>query len=299
MKTNYKIAISAIAICGLGSYSSFAAAPSNSGNSGNSPAPTTIPTTPAGSLTATPTNVQVGTYPKLSWSILYPSKVSDVAVVNPPGTIKLTQSMYVSVQPIGTGVSGMEISACAPGQVSTSLPTEARMSVSGGAYTQLFYGTQADVDSSYSLYVKKLPVGSTLDFGGRYVSEGSWSPFYTTKSDNFQVVALVNGEYPPTQTPLYSSPSLTSYLKPYLDSAGKVKIGPLSVLVMMELQQTNHSASCFDYQDQVLLVSFSSKHPNNGHGNNLDGVDSSNPGQGSGGPNGAVDPSGGVDDERK
>ncbi len=30
---------------------------------------------------------------------------------------------------------------------------------------------------------------------------------------------------------------------------------------------------------------------NNGHGNNLDGVDSSNPGQGKGGPNGAVDQS--------
>jgi len=30
---------------------------------------------------------------------------------------------------------------------------------------------------------------------------------------------------------------------------------------------------------------------NNGHGNNVDGVDSSNPGQGSGGPNGGVDES--------
>ncbi len=37
---------------------------------------------------------------------------------------------------------------------------------------------------------------------------------------------------------------------------------------------------------------------NNGHGNNVDGVDSSNPGQGGGGPTGAVDPSGEVDDER-
>jgi len=36
---------------------------------------------------------------------------------------------------------------------------------------------------------------------------------------------------------------------------------------------------------------------NNGHGNNTDGVDSSNPGQGNGGPNGEVDPSGGMDDE--
>lgn len=38
---------------------------------------------------------------------------------------------------------------------------------------------------------------------------------------------------------------------------------------------------------------------NNGHGNNVDGVDSSNPGQGKGGPNGEADPSGTVDDEKK
>ncbi|MCC7383317.1 MAG: hypothetical protein IT384_15885 [Deltaproteobacteria bacterium] len=37
---------------------------------------------------------------------------------------------------------------------------------------------------------------------------------------------------------------------------------------------------------------------NNGHGNNLDGVDISNPGQGGGGPNGEVDPSAPIDDER-
>lgn len=36
---------------------------------------------------------------------------------------------------------------------------------------------------------------------------------------------------------------------------------------------------------------------NNGHGNNCDGVDSSNPGQGGGGPNGQPDPSGEIDDE--
>ena len=38
-------------------------------------------------------------------------------------------------------------------------------------------------------------------------------------------------------------------------------------------------------------------HSNNGHGNNVDGVDSSNPGQGGGGPNGAIDQSDGLDDE--
>lgn len=38
---------------------------------------------------------------------------------------------------------------------------------------------------------------------------------------------------------------------------------------------------------------------NNGHGNNLDGVDVSNPGKGCGGPNGATDLSGTADDEAK
>ena len=38
---------------------------------------------------------------------------------------------------------------------------------------------------------------------------------------------------------------------------------------------------------------------NNGHGNNVDGVDSSNPGIGGGGPNGSVDESTGTDDEIK
>ncbi len=38
-------------------------------------------------------------------------------------------------------------------------------------------------------------------------------------------------------------------------------------------------------------------HTNNGHGNNVDGVDSSNPGQGGGGPNGAVDSDPNADDE--
>jgi hypothetical protein len=47
----------------------------------------------------------------------------------------------------------------------------------------------------------------------------------------------------------------------------------------------------------------STGHYNNGHGNNVDGVDSSNPGQGGGGPTGlnndGLDPSAGVDDESK
>jgi hypothetical protein len=246
-------------------------------------------------MSAFPTVVQTGTKPTLTWNILYPSKVSDVATINPPGTITITKkNTYVSVQPIGTGIT-----ACDSTQGTAPLNADARMSLNGSSYVQLFYGTQADVDPAYSLYIKKLGVGDTINFAGRYVKNGAWSPLFTTLSANLQVVSLVNGDTPPTSFPLYQSSTLASYLKPYLDASGKISIGPLSVIVMMELGQTNRSLNCFDYQDMVLLVTFSTQHPNNGHGNNLDGVDSSNPGQGHGGPNGMVDPSGGVDDEAK
>ena len=172
-----------------------------------------------------------------------------------------------------------------------------RVSLNGGTFAQLFYGTQDNVNSSQKLYIKKIRAGQTVDFGGRYVVNGAWTPFYTTRSTNLQVIALVNGDTLPSASKFTGQSALASYLKPYIDSSMKVKIGPLSVLLVMELAQTNHAATCFDYQDQVVLVTLSRKHPNNGHGNNLDGVDSSNPGQGKGGPNGAVDPAGGVDDE--
>lgn len=50
---------------------------------------------------------------------------------------------------------------------------------------------------------------------------------------------------------------------------------------------------------RVLGASFQQAKSNNGHGNNLDGVDVSNPGNGSGGPNGETDLSGSIDDEAK
>jgi len=259
-------------------------------------------------LTAFPTVVRTGTKPTLSWSVINPSRIGsgqtsgggsssdgseNMAIVNPPGTIIPTVDSYVTVQIIGTGVT-----SCGGGNY-VSPPTDLRLSLGGGAYAQLFYGTQANVDSGKQLYIKKVLAGQTVDLGGRLMINNSWSPFYTTRNRNLQVVALVNGDTYPTKSKFQGQASMASYLRPYVDSSFKVTIGPLSVLLVMELAQTNLNSPCFDYQDQVVLVTLSRKHPNNGHGNNLDGVDSSNPGNGKGGPNGAVDPSGGVDDEMR
>ena len=352
--------------------------------------PNTIPSIPVGVMSAFPTIVQTGTRPTLTWNILYPSKVTDLVEINPPGTLIPQDTVYTNVQIVGTDIKPCNVCSTVvaharPGELRmriddayqqmligthpnrgpikvriladlcqnvrriytdimdfntfptldstghyakngglkpfypsgifnqqetipvattpttyTPVPTEARVSVNGGLYEQLFYGTQADVDPAHNLFIKKLFKGQMLDFGGRYVKpDGTWSNFYTTRSSNLQVVALKNGDIPPTSFSLYRQGFLASYLKPYLDASGRVSIGPLSVLIVMELDNSDHANGCFDYQDEILLVTFGTKHPNNGHGNNLDGVDSSNPGQGHGGPNGQIDPSGGFDDERK
>jgi len=253
----------------------------------------TNPIIPVGAMTANPTVVQTGTHPTLSWAIVYPSRVSDVATVSPPGSITLTSQVYVDVRPVGVGVT-----ACTQGADVDKIAAEARMSVNGSDYFQLFFGTNDDVDPGHSLYTKKLAKGTTINFGGRYVNNGEWTNFYTTRSSNAQVIALADGDPIPTTFDLRSSGRLAEFLKPYVDGSGKVNIGPMSLLILAEYAKTDHASPCFDYQDMALLVSFAYKN-NNGHGNNIDGVDSSNPGKGSGGPNGGVDPSGDVDDEGK
>lgn len=248
-----------------------------------------IPLEPVGFISATPTVVQTGTKPTLSWLILHPCSVVDVASVKPPGTLITKDQIYVMVQMVGSSAS----SALS----STSTATDARMSLNGSSYFQLFYGAEKDVNPSHFLYGKKLASNTEINFAGRSVIGGSWSPLYTSLSSNSKVMTLVHGQTPPMGSPLHQSPNFAGYLSPYLDSSGKVNIGPMSVLVLMELGTSVPGETGFDLQDQVLLVTFSKKQPNNGHGNNLDGVDSSNPGKGSGGPNGMIDPSGGVDDE--
>ena len=275
-----------ITMCAIASTPALAVQPSST--------PTEIPATPVGQMSAYPTMVQTGMKPTLTWNILYPSKIDDIVIINPPGSIIVTEKCYVTVQIVGT-----EVTFCDPGANGTPIYTDARVSHNSGSYQQIFYGTQAEVPPAKELYIKKLAENDTIDFGGRFVWGGGWSPFFTTKSSNFQVVAMVDGDIPPTIFSLYDSPDLKSFLKPYLDASGRVNIGPMSALVMMELGTTDRNQPCYDYQDQILLVTFSKKHPNNGHGNNLDGVDVSNPGQGGGGPNGEVDPSGGYEDEIK
>ena len=300
MKTTSHLAAvkaAAFSICALGAiHTAYAAKPVGTGNGNSSPPATTlIPASPDGWLTAFPTIVQTGTKPTLTWSIQYPSTVTNYVTVNGEDVVTTTGQLDVDIRVIGSGVT---TGGCA-GSNTNWVPAQALLSENGGVYTSIFYGNNTQVIPSALVYSKRVNSGTTYRFGGRYYAGGVWSTaYYAGTTNNIRV--LRNGEYPPTAYPLITSTATKSFLRPYLDGAGRIKSGPLELIVMMELTQSdaNINSPCYNLQDIVLLMTCAPK-SNNGHGNNIDGVDSSNPGNGHGGPNGQVDPSGTIDDERK
>jgi hypothetical protein len=262
------------------------------GNSGKTP---TLPLMPSGWLSAYPTVVQTGAKPTLTWGINYPSVVKDYITITAPSTIATKEILDCEVRVLGAGVTAGNTSGY------TFVPTEAKLSYdNNSSYPVIFYGTNLNVNPNTVVWSKtNIPKNKTIRFGGRYFYNNTWSTPYYSTSSNQNVRSLVAGDVPPSNIPQWNAPSLEQFLKPYLDPSGRVKIGPMDVIVFMELTHTNQSDPGYDLQDMVLLVTFKTKvstQTNNGHGNNIDGVDSSNPGNA---PFINLDTDPTVDDEKK
>lgn len=239
-------------------------------------AQTSAPQAPApsgltGSLSANPAIVMAGEKTKLTWSINYPSVVKKYVDIIPPGgsggsgpgTITPTQNLYADVRIIGQGVT---VTTNNTGY--TFVPTEATMSINNSStFTRIFYGTNPQINpgsvtnlssifgSTYNNNM--IQTGKPVRFGGRYYYDGAWGTHYKSNSGD-NVRFLVNGDTPPSNVPQYNAPSLESFLRPYLDTTGKVKIGPMDVIVFMELTHSSSQKSDpgYDLQDLVLLVTF-------------------------------------------
>jgi hypothetical protein len=258
--------------------------------------PALIPAVPGGWLTAFPTIVQTGTKPTLTWSITHPSDVVRYVSIDADETVTALDQIDVDIRVIGSGVT---TGGCASSNTNW-VPAQAMLSVNGAGFVSIFYGNNTQVNPDALVWSKRVNAGTTFRFGGRYYANGAWSQaYYGNETDN-NIRVLRNGDYPPTAYALETNDGVKPFMLPYLDGAGRIKIGPLDLIIMMELTQddANMNSLCYNLQDMVLLMTCMPKN-NNGHGNNIDGVDVSNPGNGHGGPNGQVDPSGTVDDERR
>ncbi len=219
----------------------------------------TIPAIPIGSLTAYPTVVQTGTKPTLTWSISYPSIVKDYVTITAPATITPKQALYMDIRILGQGVTVQN------GSGYSFVPTEASMSynsTSTSNYKRIFYGTNLDVNPSSIVSTSSILTNSQvaanmpLRFGGRYYYNGAWGPAFYSSDGTTNIRTLVHGDVPPPYLPAYGAPSLASFLKPYLDTTGHVQLGPMDVIVFMELTHTDPSNVGYDFQDMVLLVTF-------------------------------------------
>ncbi|MGJ8632899.1 MAG: hypothetical protein ACSHX7_03190 [Luteolibacter sp.] len=251
-----------------------------------SPADTeTIPSVPVGWITASPTVVQTGTKPDLVWSITYPSVVEDFVQIIPPATINPTEEVDVEIRVLGNGVT------LNSGNSYTYVNAQALLSFDGGSYGSIFYGSNHDVNPSRVVWSREsLQPNQELNFGGRYYYNG-WGPRYRSTDGKQNVRTLVNGDTPPDKVPSIGAPSLEDFIRPYLDDEGKVSIGPMDVIVFMELTHDDDKQddAGYDMQDLVLLVTFTSNKPkNNDEGSTsdndsdhsfmeYDGVTNSNP----------------------
>lgn len=296
MKTSHLAAVPAVVFSMTLSLvsSSIALAGNGNGNNGNGNGnQPKEPLIPVGTLDAFPTLVQTGTHPTLTWDIQYPEAAPDVVTVDPDvDTVTPNTDLCMEVTVLGASYQiGTRRGKPVWGYV------QAQVRVGGGSWNQFFYNTQDKVKPNQTYFSSSVPAGQEIDFRARSYNGSRWLDWRSTGYQTENVIALVNGQRPPSTIPAFNQGNIESFLDPYLDAGGYINIGPKDVIYLIELGQTNTSSSGFDLQDLVVLASFDYCKNNNGHGNNVDGVDVSNPGQGGGGPNGEDDPSGNIDDE--
>lgn len=228
-----------------------------SSSAGEVSAQSTDPSVPTGTLSVNSSVVQAGTFPTLTWGVTYPSIATDLVTVTPPGTITPKKSLEMKVRVIGASVRLVLLNNLGQVVDSERVPTEALLSYNGESYSRIWYGTQNNVNPNSIVTTREVYNGQPIRFGGRFLNwDESWSTMFTSTSSGGNVRALVNGDIPPTTTPLHQQPTLESFLLPYLDTNGKIRIGPKDVIFLFELTHTDTGDDGFDLMDLALLCTF-------------------------------------------
>jgi hypothetical protein len=229
----------------------------------------TDPSVPTGTLTAYPTIVRTGTYPTLTWGINFPATVTNVVTINPGGDVTPVTGTTMDVRVLGASVIEVWLDYWGNVIKSQYVPVEAQCAVSNNSsknqpWGRIFYGTLSQVNPSTVVFSTTLVKQSNVQFGGRYYADGCYGTFVNTFGSNNNntnnvktILALKNGDCPPSSSPLYGQPTITSFLQPYMNATTKqISIGPKDIIYLFELTHTDPSNPGFDLQDLVLLCTF-------------------------------------------
>jgi len=247
------------------------------GNSADAPGQQKkLPVVPAGWIDAHPTVVRSGTHPTITWGINYPAQVHEVINIEGPGTVVAKEEICVECRVLGNGVT-----AHWPDGRWEFVPAEALISFNGSSYERVFYGTNANVNPNTVVWQRSgVTANQTIRFGGRYRWNNNWGPLFHSTSGSQNIRVLTNGQMPPSYAGVHPGvPSVEDFIKPYLNPDGSINIGPMDMIILMELTHTdaqqNHEG--YDLQDIVMICTAKPKPKNNNRSGLGDGT---NPGKG-------------------
>ena len=211
------------------------------------------PSIPVGTLDAYPTVVRAGTKPTLTWNVTHPTVIKTFVDIPPTGTITPKTTLTMDVRVLGAMV----------GDASNWYKVQAEVKAEGASsFTKFFDAKQSSVNPTTKYHTRTVTQNKGITFRGRVASNNSnnpssWQSWYQTGlTTGHNVKALVNGDSVPNYVPAFSNQStIKSALGPYIEN-GKIKIGPMDVIIIYELWGTATNQSYFDMQDLVLLVTF-------------------------------------------
>jgi hypothetical protein len=191
-------------------------------------------------------------------------------------TVVAKDELDVEVRVIGNGVT-----AHYPDGRWVFVPAEALVSFNGSSYESIFYGTNDTVNPGAATWQRTgVQPNQTIRFAGRYRWNNQWGPLYSSDNGSQNIRVFTDGQLPPSDSNLTpGAPSIEEFIKPHLGADGRINIGPMDVIVLMELTHTdaqkNHQG--YDLQDLVLLCTVKQKPKNHNRSGLGDGT---NPGQG-------------------
>lgn len=204
---------------------------------------------PRGTLAVDKSLVRVGSLSQLDWQIQYPSGLTELVDVTNTGTIIPKKNLQMSTRVLGVAYQSGN----------TLLPVECHWSKNNSSWSRIFRGNSSVVNPAKVLLERTVLANERIDFAGRGANNGSgtsWNPQHHTRVDDNYVTVLKNGDLPPNYVPAYNQGSVKSFLAPYLDGMGRIRIGPRDLIVLWELSTAKPGSSYFDMQDLVVLVTF-------------------------------------------
>lgn len=209
---------------------------------GATPVLTAEQDSPHGTLTVDRDIVREGSKSRLAWNIQLPGDVVDVT---PDGEILPKKQLTMKVRTLGVAFqSGRKL-----------LPIAGYWSLNGASWSRFFYDYGPNVDPTEVLVERDVYAGDRINFGARG-RNNSWYPFHSTGNQDNYVTVLRNGDIPPDYAPAYDQGDIVSFMRPYVDDSGRIRIGPRDLIVLWECSTSKPGSPYFDMQDLVVLLTF-------------------------------------------